>query len=85
MRKVSCTFVLVGLLGLVRWTLPETITTPEGVEGARRSARDHSRRSSFDNAHTHGGGELQVLDNLQVLTGEARHGQPVIQRVFEIQ
>ncbi len=35
--------------------------------------------------HTHGGGELQVLDNLQVLTGEARYGQPVIQRVFEIQ
>ena len=35
--------------------------------------------------HTHSGGELQVLDNLQVLTGEARYGQPVIQQVFEIQ
>ena len=35
--------------------------------------------------HTHGGGELQVLDNLQVMTGEARYGQPVIQRVFETQ
>ena len=35
--------------------------------------------------HTHGGGELQVLDNLKVLTGEARYGKPVIRRVFEIQ
>ena len=35
--------------------------------------------------HTHGGGELQVLDNLQVLTGEARYKHPVIRRVFEIE
>ncbi len=35
--------------------------------------------------HTHGGGELQVLDNLQVLTGEARYKKPVIQQVFEIE
>ena len=35
--------------------------------------------------HTHGGGEIQVLENLRVLTGEARYRQPVIQRVFEIQ
>ena len=35
--------------------------------------------------HTHGGGELQVLDNLQVLTGEAEYGNPVIQRVFDVE
>ncbi len=35
--------------------------------------------------HTHGSGELQVLDNLQVLTGEARYKHPVIGRVFEIE
>jgi len=34
--------------------------------------------------HTHGGGELQVLENLRVLTGEARYGQPAIQQVLEI-
>ena len=35
--------------------------------------------------HTHGGGELQVLDNLQVLTGEARYKHPAIRRVFEVE
>ena len=35
--------------------------------------------------HTHGGGELQVLENLQVLTGEARYRHPAIGRVFEIE
>ncbi len=35
--------------------------------------------------HTHGDGELQVLDNLQVLTGEARYEHPAIRRVFEIE
>ena len=35
--------------------------------------------------HTHGGGEIQVLDNLRVLTGEARYGQPAIQRILEIE
>ena len=34
--------------------------------------------------HTHGGGEAQVLPNLRVLTGNARYGQPVIQRVLEV-
>ena len=35
--------------------------------------------------HTHGGGRLQVLDNLQVLTGQARYEKPVIQQVLEIE
>lgn len=35
--------------------------------------------------HTHGKGEVQITENLQVLTGEAEYGQPVIQRVFEIE
>jgi len=35
--------------------------------------------------HTHGGGELQVLDNLRVLTGEAQYGHPTIQRMLEIE
>jgi hypothetical protein len=34
--------------------------------------------------HTHGGGEAQVLLNLRVLTGDARYGQPAIQRMLEI-
>jgi Icc protein len=35
--------------------------------------------------HTHGQGEAQITENLQVLTGEAEYGQPVIQRVFDIE
>ncbi len=35
--------------------------------------------------HTHGDGELQVLDNLRVLTGKAKYKEPEIQRVLEIE
>jgi predicted MPP superfamily phosphohydrolase len=35
--------------------------------------------------HTHGQGEVQITENLHVLTGEAEYGQPVIQRVFDIE
>ena len=35
--------------------------------------------------HTHGQGGVQIADNLEVLTGEAEYGQPVIQRVFEVE
>ena len=35
--------------------------------------------------HTHDRAELQVLDNLCVLTGEARYKKPVIQQVLEIE
>jgi Icc protein len=34
--------------------------------------------------HTHGSGEVQIRDNLQVLTGGAEYGHPVIQRIFDI-
>lgn len=34
--------------------------------------------------HTHGQGEVQISENLQVLTGGAEYGQPEIQRVFEV-
>ncbi len=33
--------------------------------------------------HTHGSGELQVTDNLRVLTGGARYGEPQVCRVLE--
>ena len=35
--------------------------------------------------HTHGSGETQILDNLHVLTGGAKYGEPAIQRVFEFE
>ena len=35
--------------------------------------------------HTHGQGEVQISENLQVLTGEAEYGHPVIQRVLDIE
>jgi Icc protein len=34
--------------------------------------------------HTHSGGEVQILPNLQVLTGEAEYGEPVVERVLEV-
>ncbi|OWK42137.1 hypothetical protein FRUB_04215 [Fimbriiglobus ruber] len=34
--------------------------------------------------HTHGGGEAQILPNLRVLTGGAKYGVPVVQRVLEV-
>ena len=33
--------------------------------------------------HTHGSGEIRMLDNLEVLTGGARYRHPAIGRVFE--
>ena len=35
--------------------------------------------------HTHGGGEINPLPNLRVLTGEAEYGAPQIQEVFEVE
>jgi predicted phosphohydrolase len=34
--------------------------------------------------HTHGGGELQVLENLRVVTGPAEYGHPGIQQILEV-
>ena len=33
--------------------------------------------------HTHGGGEIQVLENLRVVTGQAEYGKPQIQQIME--
>ena len=49
---------------------------------AMAAAPDH--RMTVLCGHTHGGGEAQVLPNLRVLTGDARYGQPVIQRILGI-
>jgi predicted MPP superfamily phosphohydrolase len=35
--------------------------------------------------HTHGGGEIQVAENLRVVTGPAEYGKPKIQRIMELQ
>ena len=34
--------------------------------------------------HTHGGGEVQVAENLRVVTGAAEYGQLEVQQVFEV-
>lgn len=34
--------------------------------------------------HTHGSGEVQILDNLLVMTGGARYGDPAIQHILDI-
>jgi predicted MPP superfamily phosphohydrolase len=33
--------------------------------------------------HTHGRGQVQILDNLRVLTGGAEYGRPEVQQIFE--
>jgi 3',5'-cyclic AMP phosphodiesterase CpdA len=35
--------------------------------------------------HTHGQGEVQVTENMSVLTGDAEYRKPMIQRVFDIE
>jgi hypothetical protein len=35
--------------------------------------------------HTHGGGEVQVLENLRVVTGPAEYGRPEIQQVIDVE
>ena len=35
--------------------------------------------------HTHGGGKVQVLDNLRVVTGPAEYGKPEVQRIIEVE
>jgi Icc-related predicted phosphoesterase len=35
--------------------------------------------------HTHSGGEVQVADNLRVLTGEAEYGKPGINRILDVE
>jgi len=34
--------------------------------------------------HTHSGGHIQAATNIDVLTGEARYGHPVVQRVLQV-
>ncbi len=34
--------------------------------------------------HTHGGGEVQVQENLRVLTGPAEYGKPKVERVLKV-
>jgi len=34
--------------------------------------------------HTHGSGEIQVSENLRVVTGAAEYGRPEIQEVLRI-
>ena len=34
--------------------------------------------------HTHGGGEVQVTENLRVVTGAAEYGRPEIQEVLQV-
>jgi predicted MPP superfamily phosphohydrolase len=35
--------------------------------------------------HTHGGGEVQVLENLRVVTGPAEYGKPEIQQIIKVE
>ena len=35
--------------------------------------------------HTHGEGRTQILPNLEVITGGAEYGEPVVQQVFDIE
>ncbi len=35
--------------------------------------------------HTHGGGEIQVLENLRVMTGQAEYGKPRIEAILPVE
>ncbi len=47
----------------------------------RQVMRSHPQVSC---GHTHSGGQVQIADNIDVLTGEARYGHPTIQQVLQI-
>jgi 3',5'-cyclic-AMP phosphodiesterase len=57
-------------------------TVGEVLLGAMRSRPD--RRMTVLCGHTHGGGKVDILPNLTVLTGPATYGEPEVQRVFEV-
>jgi hypothetical protein len=35
--------------------------------------------------HTHHGGEVQMVENLRVVTGAAEYGRPQIQRIMDVE
>jgi hypothetical protein len=35
--------------------------------------------------HTHSGGRCRPLDNVEILTGEAKYGEPKIQRIWQFE
>lgn len=43
-----------------------------------------SKRMTVLCGHTHSSGHAHILDNLQVFTGDAKYGAPVVQQVLEI-
>jgi len=55
-------------------------------DALRRVMDDHRQcRLLVLCGHTHGKGEVEITDNIRVLTGEAEYAEPVIQRVFDIE
>lgn len=42
----------------------------------------HAQRLTVLCGHTHSSGETRPLPNLQILTGEAEYGRPVVQQIF---
>lgn len=52
----------------------------------RETMRQHPEKSmTVLCGHTHGAGRVQILDNLEVMTGGATYGEPEVQRVWEVE
>ena len=54
--------------------------TGEAIHEAARAWPD--RMITVLCGHTHGSGEVQILDNLAVITAEAEYGSPIVQRTI---
>lgn len=54
-------------------------------DALREAVEQHAQgRVTVLCGHTHGSGFAQITDRLEVWTGGAQYGQPVLQRVFEV-
>src|SRR5262249_45660812 len=64
--------------------LPHFTCKAVGEALAEAMAGHPDRRMTVLCGHTHSPGEAHVLPNLKVLTGRARYGEPLVQRVMEV-
>jgi 3',5'-cyclic AMP phosphodiesterase CpdA len=47
--------------------------------------RHPDRKMTVLCGHTHSSGHVRILDNLEVFTGDARYGQPMVQQTLEVE
>jgi predicted phosphohydrolase len=65
--------------------LPHFACKPVGEVLADTMKRWPGRQMTVLCGHTHGAGEARILPNLKVFTGGAEYGNPIVQRVLEVE